>query len=472
MLVKDLVCGMEIDPKTAAATRQVDGETFYFCSDHCAATFDADPHTYLHGDGHSAPEMVHSATTGYNPNLSGPVTATLPIVNLDCATCVQTIERALRKLDGIQEANVNFATAKAHVVYNPERISLADIQQAIKKAGYTVGGANAEFTIKDLRCASCVTFIEEALLATPGVTRATVNLATQKATVDYLPGMATLSVLQKAIESVGYQIAKKPAADTPPEDAERAAREAEYRDLRNRFTFAAILSAIVLALSFGEFIPGLNAIPKDITWIILFVLTTPVLFWAGSRFFYGAWSAFRHRTADMNTLIALGTGAAYLYSTVATFLPALLPAGLRDVYFDTTSIIVALILLGQLLEARAKGQTNEAIRKLMGLQAKTARVVRNGAEVDIPVEEVLVGDVVIVRPGEKVPVDGVVVEGTSTLDESMLTGESLPVSKGPDDEVIGATLNKTGAFRFRATKVGKDTALSHLLPLIQQAQHR
>ena len=225
-----------------------------------------------------------------------------------------------------------------------------------------------------------------------------------------------------------------------------------------------------MLLTFGEFIPVLKAIPTQINWIILFLLTTPVLFWAGSRFFRGAWSATRHRTADMNTLIALGTGAAYLYSLVATFLPGVLPEGLRAVYYDTTAIIIALILMGQTLEARAKGQTNEAIRKLMGLQAKTARVVRNKEEVDIPVEEVLVGDIVIVRPGEKIPVDGVVTEGSSSVDESMITGESIPTSKKPDDEVIGATINKTGSFRFRTTKVGKDTALSQIIKLVQQAQ--
>ncbi|MCB0191528.1 MAG: heavy metal translocating P-type ATPase [Anaerolineae bacterium] len=471
-MVKDPVCGMEIDPAAAVAKRSIDGSDYYFCSDHCAETFDADPDQYIPGqEGHSqgATPQAHSATTGYNPDLPGPVSVEMPIVNLDCATCVQTIERALRKLDGMQQATVNFATAKAHVTYDPARLSLTHIQQTMKKAGYTVGGADAIFKIKDLHCASCVSFIEEALRETPGVLKATVNLATQTANVSYLPGTATPDSMRQAIESVGYKTESQPEA-TPPEDAERVAREAEYRDLRNRFSVAAVLSVLVLALSFGEFIPGLKAIPQAVAWIILFVLTTPVLFWAGSRFFIGAWSAFRHRSADMNTLIALGTGAAYVYSTVATFLPGLLPEGLRAVYFDTTAIIVALILLGQLLEARAKGQTNEAIRKLMGLQAKTARVVRYGEEVDIPIEEVLVGDMVIVRPGEKVPVDGVVLEGSSTLDESMLTGESLPVSKGPNDEVIGATLNKTGAFRFRATKVGKDTALSQIIQLVQQAQ--
>jgi Cu+-exporting ATPase len=470
-VVRDPVCGMEIEEGAAAATRDVGGQTYYFCSEGCARQFDTHPEAYVHQ--HAEPEttaaIVGSATTGVNPQLAGPVRVELPILNLDCATCVQTIERVLGGLDGVQKASVNFSTAKAHVTYRPDQVSLTGVEQAIKRAGYSVGGAEARIGIKDLRCASCVTFIEDTLKATPGVLKASVNVATQQADVAYVPGMATPATLRQAVESTGYKTLDQPAGALP-EDAERAARLAEYRELRNRFVFAAVLAAGVLVLTFGEFIPVLRAIPHQLNWIILFALTTAVLFWSGSRFFIGAWSAFRHRTADMNTLIALGTGAAYLYSTVATFLPGLLPEGLRAVYFDTTAIIVALILMGQVLEARAKGQTNEAIRKLMGLQAKTARVVRNGQELDIPVEEVLVGDVIIVRPGEKVPVDGVVTEGSSSVDESMITGESIPVSKKPDDEVIGATLNKTGSFRFRATKVGKDTALSQIIQLVQQAQ--
>ncbi len=469
-MVRDPVCGMEIE-EGAAATRDVGGRTYYFCSEGCARQFDTHPEVYVHqqAEPETTAAIVGSATTGVNPQLAGPVRVELPILNLDCATCVQTIERVLGGLDGVQKASVNFSTAKAHVTYRPDQVSLTGVEQAIKRAGYSVGGAEARIGIKDLRCASCVTFIEDTLKATPGVLQASVNVATQQADVAYVPGMATPATLRQAIESTGYKTLDQPAG-APPEDAERAARLAEYRDLRNRFVFAAILAAGVLVLTFGEFIPVLRAIPHQLNWIILFALTTPVLFWSGSRFFVGAWSAFRHRTADMNTLIALGTGAAYLYSTVATFLPGLLPEGLRAVYFDTTAIIVALILMGQVLEARAKGQTNEAIRKLMGLQAKTARVVRNGQELDIPVEEVLVGDVIVVRPGEKVPVDGVVTEGSSSVDESMITGESIPVSKKPEDEVIGATLNKTGSFRFRATKVGKDTALSQIIQLVQQAQ--
>ena len=470
-MVKDPVCGMEIDPPSAFATRDYMGQTFYFCSQNCVDQFDANPHRYAQQNQSvmAGKSIAGSATTGVNPQLAGPLKVDLPIVNLDCATCALTVEKVLGGLDGVQKASVNFATAKAHVTYDRDRVTLPTMEQAIQKAGYSVGGARTQIGIQDLRCASCVKFIEDALKATPGVLQATVNVATQQADVEYVPGMTTLADLRRAIESGGYQTVE-PARGAPPEDAERAARQAEYRDLRKRFIVAAVLAGAVLLLTFGEFIPILQSIPRQFNWIILFVLTTPVLFWAGHRFFVGAWSAFRHRTADMNTLIALGTGAAYLYSTVATFVPNVLPEGLRSVYFDTTAIIVALILMGQLLEARAKGETNEAIRKLMGLQAKTARVIRNGQEVDIPIEEVLVGDVVVVRPGEKVPVDGVVVEGSSSVDESMITGESIPVSKQPADEVIGATINKTGSFRFTATKVGKDTALSQIIQLVQQAQ--
>ncbi len=438
------------------------------------SSFDANPHQHVHPaespEGAALPtKVVGSATTGYNPDLTGPLSVAIPIVDLDCATCVQSIEHVLSGLDGVQKVSVNLSTSKAHVTYDPAQVSLADMQRAIKKAGYTVGGAQVQIGIKELRCASCVTFIEEALRDTPGVLRASVNVVTQQADVEYLSGMAPLAALHHAIESTGYKTVEQAPAELP-EDAERAARRAEYRELRNRFAFAGVLAAAALILTMGEFVPVLRDIPRQTNWIILFVLTTPVLFWAGSRFFVGAWNAFRHRTADMNTLIALGTGAAYLYSAVATFLPGLFPEELLSVYFDTTAIIIALILMGQVLEERAKGETNEAIRKLMGLQAKTARVVRDGEEIDIPIEEVLVGDVVIVRPGEKVPVDGVVIKGRSTLDESMITGESMPVSKEPDDEVIGATINKTGSFHFQATKVGKDTALSQIIKLVQQAQ--
>lgn len=463
----DPVCGMQVDTRKPAATREAGARKYHFCSIGCAKQFDADPETHTRDQSRQHPSG--SATTGVNPKLAGSVRIEMPIRNMKCASCAVNIERDLNALNGVEKASVNYASATAHVSYDPQRVSLADMESKIRKTGYAIGRAEGDITIKDLRCASCVSFIEHTLQATPGVLEAVVNVSSGQAHVVYVPAATSMVNLQKAVESAGYQVEKLPAGE-PAEDAERASRLAEYRDLRKRFLVAAVLAACVLILTFGEYFPVLRDVPRQTNWIVLFVLTTPVLFWAGSRFFTGAWSAFRHRTADMNTLIALGTGAAYLYSSVATFLPWLLPEGLLVIYFDTTAIIVALILMGQVLEARAKGETNEAIRKLMGLQAKTARVVRAGQEVDIPIEEVLVGDTIIVRPGEKVPVDGVVTEGSSSVDESMITGESIPVSKGPDDEVIGATINKTGSFRFRASKVGKDTALSQIIKMVQQAQ--
>jgi cation transport ATPase/YHS domain-containing protein len=398
-MAKDPVCGMEVSEEAAAAVRKTGGSTYYFCSERCAGQFDSDPARYASQS----------------------------------------------------------ASAKAHVTYDPARISLSDLGEEIRKAGYAVGRAEADIAIRDLRCASCVSFIERTLLATPGVLDATVNVASGQAHIIYVPGSATMASLRSAIESTGYQAEKLPAAE-PAEDAERASRLAEYRDLRRRFVVALVLAACVFILTFGEYIPGLRDIPRQTNWIILFILTTPVLFWAGSRFFTGAWSAFRHRSADMNTLIALGTGASYLYSSAATFLPWLLPEGLRAVYFDTTAIIVALILMGQLLEARAKGETNEAIRKLMGMQARTARVVRDGQEVDIPVEEVLVGDTIIVRPGEKVPVDGVVIDGSSSVAESMITGDNRRTAK--------AIAGQVAVDRVLAEVLPQDKA--HNIQLLQQ----
>ena len=476
--VRDPVCGMEIDRTEAAQTREAMGQTFYFCSDHCAETFDADPHQYAHGGETAEPAptavekpVIGSATTGYNPDLSGPLTTAIPIVNIDCATCVQTIERALQATPGVEQATVNFARSVAFVTYDPQVTGLAALTAAIKSVGYRVGGAKAQIGIQNLHCASCVKFIEEALLATPGVIKATVSVGTQEARVEYLPEMTNLAALRAAIESVGYQT--RPALSEEPLDKEQEERDAEYRSLLRKFWFAAIVSIPVLLTAYPQFIPFLRDLPMGtlrLIWAGAAVLTLPVLLWSGQHFFTGAWSAFKHRSADMNTLIALGTSAAWLYSVVTLILPNIFPEGTAEPFFDVVAVVIALVVLGQALELRAKGRTSEAIKKLMGLQAKTARVVRDGQEVDIPVEEVLVGDVVLVRPGEKIPVDGEVIEGSSAVDESMITGESLPVSKKPGDEVIGATINKTGSFKFRATKVGKDTALAQIVRLVQEAQ--
>lgn len=466
-MIKDPVCGMEIEEKDAVATRQVGGRSFYFCSEACIAKFDADPSRY----GASETHKVGSATTGARPGTSGRVRIELPIVGMTCGKCVTAVEKALRDVSGVAKTTVNLDQGRAFVTYDPAKAGFEDLVQAVKTAGYRTGAATAKIGIRGMSCASCVTTIEEGLQRTPGVLKASVNLGTNEARVEYLPELTDLEEIKRAVEDTGYQAAPPPSEDAP--DKEAAAREHEYRTLFRKFVFAAVIAVPVMATAYPEFTPILKDLSRDalrIIWGITGLLTLPVLLWSGGHFFRGGWSAFRHRSADMNTLIALGTGAAWLYSSVAILAPHIFPEGTAEPFYDVAAVVIALVVLGQALELRAKGRTSEAIKKLMGLQAKTARVIRDGKEQDIPVEEVLVGDIVLVRPGEKVPVDGVISEGSSAVDESMLTGESLPVEKKVGDEVIGATLNKTGSFKFEATKVGKDTALAQIVRMVEEAQ--
>lgn len=331
-----------------------------------------------------------------------------------------------------------------------------------------------DLPIKGMTCAACARRIERRLSKTVGVESANVNFATSRATVEYDPERTAVSNLISAVRDVGYDV------DEP--DSEQEARREEYLELRRKFIVAAVLSlpVLIIAMSHGR-IAALNF--RGSEWLQLF-LTAPVVFYSGAQFYRGAWAALRHRAADMNTLIATGTGAAFIYSVAATIFPKFFAAAsshsgemmtmaertVVPVYFEAASVIIALILLGRMLESRARGRTGEAIRGLLKLQARLARVVRNNEELEIPVEEVASGDLVIVRPGEKIPVDGVVVEGSSAVDESMLTGESMPVEKLAGDEVFGATINKTGSFKFRATKVGKETALQQIVRMVEEAQ--
>jgi Cu+-exporting ATPase len=329
-----------------------------------------------------------------------------------------------------------------------------------------------------MTCASCVNRVEKALSSLKGVVHVDVNFATERASIEYLPGEVTLKDLKKVVQEAGYQVLELKVGDSTlrEEDVvekERVLREQDLSRLKWKFIIGAILLGPILVLMYGA--PLLEkwfGLSEEINFFIQFLLATPVQFWAGWQFYVGFWKAAKHKTSDMNTLIAVGTSAAYLFSLIVTFGSHLIMVkGLMlDVYFDTSAAIIVLILLGRFLEARAKGRTSEAIKKLIGLQPKTARVLRNGNEVDIPVEEVTPGDVVIVRPGEKIAVDGSVKEGYSSVDESMVTGESLPVEKKAGDTVIGATMNKTGTFKFEATKVGRDTVLSQIIRLVQEAQ--
>ncbi|GAB4371718.1 MAG: heavy metal translocating P-type ATPase [Elainellaceae cyanobacterium] len=335
---------------------------------------------------------------------------------------------------------------------------------------------NATLKLRGMSCASCARNVEDAIRSVPGVSECSVNFGAEQATVAYDPKQADLQTIQDAVDQAGYSAAplQDPMMATEEDDAEQAARRAESRDLRRKITVGAVISVVLIIGSLhhmiGVDLPFIPALLKN-TWFQL-LLTAPVQFWCGYSFYVNTWKALKRHTATMDTLIALGTSAAFFYSVFATLFPNFFVSqGLMpDVYYETAAVVITLILLGRWLENRAKGQTSEAIRKLVGLQARTARLIRNGREVDVPIAEVQIDDVVLVRPGEKIPVDGEVIDGTSTIDESMVTGESIPVQKQPGDEVIGATINKTGSFKFRTTRVGNDTVLAQIVQLVQQAQ--
>ena len=400
-------------------------------------------------------------------------TLSLPIEGMTCASCVGRVERALKAVPGVTEASVNLATERA-TIHALAAVSQGDLIQAIEKAGYQVPSAAQEFQIDGMTCASCVGRVERALKAVPGVTEAVVNLATERATVQ---GSASPADLIAAIAKAGY--AARPLdtapAEFPPEDASDR-KEAELRELKRDFTLAAALALPVFLLEMGaHLIPGMHGliertIGMQANWYIQFALTTLVLFVPGIRFYEKGLPALWRLAPDMNSLVAVGTLAAYGYSMVATFAPALLPAGTINVYYEAAAVIVALILLGRMLEARAKGRTSEAIKRLVKLQAKTARVRRDGRAQDLPIAAVALGDIMEIRPGERIPVDGEVTEGDSYVDESMITGEPIPVAKTIGAQVVGGTVNQQGAFAFRATAVGGKTVLSQIIRMVEQAQ--
>jgi len=324
-----------------------------------------------------------------------------------------------------------------------------------------------------MTCASCVAHVEKALRGLDGVFSVNVNLATEKATVEYDPDRVGVADFKRVVEEAGYGVGMaETGVVTSPEEVDPAGKK-EIRRLRRKLIFAGVIGIYMLFVAAAEIAGVLSMLPPIFSnHYLLWVLATPVQFWAGGQFYRGMWGALKHRTANMNTLIAVGTSAAYFYSVAAVLAPGFFAGAGREahVYFDSSVVIVALVLMGRFLEARARGQTSEAIKKLIGLQAKTARIIRDGRELDVPVEDVVVGDVIVVRPGEKVPVDGIVTEGHSSIDESMVTGESLPVEKSPGDQVIGATINRTGSFKFEATRVGRDTMLAQIIRVVEEAQ--
>ncbi|HEY4707792.1 MAG TPA: heavy metal translocating P-type ATPase [Thermodesulfobacteriota bacterium] len=460
----DPVCGMTVKKAAAKGTAIHEGRTYYFCSPGCKRRFDQAPAQFLEkvqepmGAGKPAPASGAKVKT-----------VVLPITGMSCTSCAERIEKGLTGLSGIVTASVNFAAENITVSYDPDKVHLNAFVQTIKELGYHAGVESVSIPVQGMSCASCVKKITDALNRVDGVVNASVNFATERADVNYLPTEMTIEGLIKAIRDAGYR-AEAPQRDEDLLEREDRIKKEELGRLRAMFLFAAIISVPLMLGSMTHIFHWIPAFLGNPLFQLL--LATPVQFISGARFYRGAWAAARHGYTDMNTLIAVGTSAAYFFSAAVALFPGFFASrGLSGgVYFETAAIIIALILLGRLLELRARSQTGEAIRKLIGLQAKTARVIRQGAERDIPVGDVLKGDIIVVRPGEKIPVDGIVTDGYSSLDESMISGESLPVEKKAGDEVIGATINKTGSFRFRATRVGKETTLAQIVRLVQEAQ--
>ncbi|ANF45841.1 heavy metal translocating P-type ATPase [Priestia megaterium] len=394
--------------------------------------------------------------------------ATLQITGMTCAACSNRIEKGLKKIEGVKEANVNLALERSTIIFDPSKTSPQVFEEKIQKLGYGVVSEKAEFVITGMTCAACSTRIEKGLNKLEGVTKASVNLALETASVEYSPSQIAPQDITQRVEKLGYGAKLK----SEEKEEEQSYREKELSKQKGNFWFSLILSvpllwAMVSHFTFTSFIPLPHMLMNP--WVQL-ALATPVQFVVGKQFYVGAFKALRNKSANMDVLVALGTSAAYFYSLYSSLKSLGSSAHTDQLYYETSAILITLILLGKLFEANAKGRSSEAIKKMMGLQAKTAVVVRDGAEVEIPVEEVQKGEVIFIKPGEKVPVDGEIIEGQSALDESMLTGESVPVDKNVGDKVIGATLNKNGFLKIKATNIGKETALAQIIKVVEEAQ--
>ncbi|WP_394626763.1 heavy metal translocating P-type ATPase [Bacillus cereus] len=394
--------------------------------------------------------------------------ANLQILGMTCAACANRIEKGLKKVEGVHEANVNFALEKTKIMYDPTKTNPQQFKEKVESLGYGIVSDKAEFTVSGMTCAACANRVEKRLNKLDGVNKATVNFALESATVDFNPDEVNVNEMKSAITKLGYKLEVKP----DDQDASTDHRLQEIERQKKKFIISFILSfpllwAMVSHFSFTSFIylPDMLMNP----WVQL-ALATPVQFIIGGQFYVGAYKALRNKSANMDVLVALGTSAAYFYSVYLSIQSIGSSEHMTDLYFETSAVLITLIILGKLFEAKAKGRSSEAIKKLMGLQAKTATVVRDGTEIKILIEEVVAGDIVYVKPGEKIPVDGEIVEGKSAIDESMLTGESIPVDKSIGDVVIGSTINKNGFLKVKATKVGRDTALAQIIKVVEEAQ--
>lgn len=399
-------------------------------------------------------------------------TLTIGIQGMTCANCVARVEKALQALNTIQSASVNLASEEATITFADESHVLHEALDSIKAAGYTPIVAETRFGVVGMDCAHCVARVEKSLSEQQGVQEVNVNFATEQATVRYLPQHTQLQHLYNAVSEAGYQ----PVVVSEQVDSEAEIRAQEHRSLVRDMWIAIVFTAPLLLVHLLQMmIPAVNTVIDNRIgmqnfFFISFILATIVQFTAGMRFYKLGWKSLQMRSPDMNSLVMIGASAAYLYSIVVTFVPQILPEGTRHVYFETSASIITLILVGKFIEHRARGRTSEAIKQLLRLQAKTARVIRGDEEIEIPIAQVIPDDTVVVRPGERLPVDGVVLEGASFVDEAMITGESMPVEKNSGDEVIAGTVNQTGVFRLRARKVGADTVLAHIIRMVQEAQ--
>ncbi|WP_419956149.1 heavy metal translocating P-type ATPase [Neobacillus niacini] len=391
----------------------------------------------------------------------------LQISGMTCAACATRIEKGLNKLEGVETATVNLALEKSAIKYNPEKLKVGDIEKKIRDLGYDVVTEKAEFDITGMTCAACSTRIEKGLNKLEGVVKANVNLALEKATVEYNGSALSPADIIKKVENLGY------GAHIKEDEKETIDhRQKEIKKQTKKFIFSSVLSLPLLWAMVGHFsFTSFIWVPKAFMnpWVQL-VLATPVQFIIGGQFYVGAYKALKNKSANMDVLVALGTSAAYFYSLYLSIMSLSMDTHSVELYYETSAVLITLIILGKLFEAKAKGRSSEAIKKLMGLQAKIATVERNGLEHEIPLEEVIVGDILHIKPGEKIPVDGKIIEGNSAIDESMLTGESVPVDKTIGDEVIGATLNKNGFLKVEAKKVGRDTALAQIIKVVEEAQ--
>jgi len=387
---------------------------------------------------------------------------------MSCASCIGRIEKALADQHGVSEAQVNLASGKATVEFD-QPATPAMLVDSIRDAGYKPRVQSTEIPVIGMTCGSCVSRIERALNKQPGMIKASVNLTTQKAFVEFLSDTLSVPRIHQAIRDAGYE------PQAPDTNSETEEQDKEGIDLRRKVIFAAALTIPVVLIAMGKIIPALEALYASLLphrgWVAVeWLLTTPVMFYAGARFFRSGYAELRHANPGMSSLVMIGTSAAYFYSVAALFVPGFFPAGTAQSYFEAAAVIVTLILLGRYFEHIAKGRTSEAIKKLLQLQAKTARVIRNGDAVEVPIEAVVPGDRIQVRPGERVPVDGVVEEGQSYVDESMISGEPVPVAKQKDAELVGGTINKNGSLTFRATRVGADTVLAQIIRMVESAQ--